>query len=130
MAFYHYVEECYKDGKPRYLSDESSSHIKLISHAEYMNMSVKDVQDLLRQKHILLTDTPLCPLNFDEKGLQVLTNLDAMIEFQGSFTFFQIIFFFDKQYHHLRPVYSHSERLYSSALQRTTLAHFSKRKTP
>jgi hypothetical protein len=46
-------------------------------------MSTKDVQILLRTKHILVQDMPDDGLCFDEKGLGTLTTLDAKIPLQG-----------------------------------------------
>lgn len=53
-------------------------------------MPVKLVQAVLRHQHILITDFPTelivpsdQPVAFDEAGLQLLTNIENTIEFQG-----------------------------------------------
>ena len=54
-------------------------------------MSVKEVQDVLRVQHIVITDFPLelvgpthGPVAFDEAGLHHLRNLESPIKFQGT----------------------------------------------
>lgn len=44
---------------------------------------MKEVQALLGQKHIVITDVPMDTVGFDEDGLQILTNLDARIDIRG-----------------------------------------------
>jgi hypothetical protein len=50
-------------------------------------MSVSEVQKKLRLRHLVITDMPVeqvdVPVEFDEAGLQELTNLDSKIHIQG-----------------------------------------------
>ena len=78
------------DGKPRYISDPDTTSIHILSYADYKLLSVRAVQYLLRNQHLVITDFPtehVAPtdqvIEFDEAGLQLLTNLEAPIEFQG-----------------------------------------------
>jgi hypothetical protein len=87
---YDFVETNYVKGKPRYISDPKTSHIRIISYVQYKALSVKEVQTMLRDRHIVITDFPVeeiiptdGPVAFDEAGLQVLRNLEAPIKFQG-----------------------------------------------
>ncbi len=73
----------YVNEKPRYLSEPKSSYITVIKYADYKAMSVKAVQDELRNRHIVITEFPtelIVPtdnVKFDEAGLQLLKNLEA-----------------------------------------------------
>ena len=81
--------ENYVEDQPRYISDPKTSHVKVLSYVEYKCMAVSEVQLLLRDQHLVITDFPIQQVveaeqvDFDEAGLQVLTNLEAPIEVQG-----------------------------------------------
>ena len=68
--------------EPRY-----QSAVKVIPYAQYRKLSVAEVQTILRLQHIVITDIPTeqddMPVQFDEAGLQELTNLDSKIHIQG-----------------------------------------------
>jgi hypothetical protein len=85
--FYHYVQHFYIDGQPRHIVSPDRSFIAILSLAEYREMSVQTVQNILRDKHILITGMPVQSISFDSKGLQTLTNLDARIDIQGESVF-------------------------------------------
>ena len=71
------------------MSQPDTSHIRVLSYADYKAMSVQAIQSLLRDYHIAITGFPTQNIveadhvDFDETGLQLLTNLEAPIEFQG-----------------------------------------------
>lgn len=48
-------------------------------------MSVLEVQEILRNKHIVVTNCPTQSLSFDAKGLRTLANLEVPIDIQGPF---------------------------------------------
>ena len=79
----------YVGDQPRYISDPDASHIRILTYAEYKVKSAGEIQSLLRDYHLAITDFPtdqVVPtdrIDFDEAGLQLLTNLEAPIEFQG-----------------------------------------------
>ena len=83
--------ENYVQDRPRYTSDPDTSHVRVLTYAEYKVKSVGEIQSLLRDYHLVITDFPtnqVVPtdrVNFNEAGLQLLTNLEAPIEFQGKF---------------------------------------------
>jgi hypothetical protein len=86
MKFQNEVDDCQVDDQPPYITQKDLSFIDVVPHANYEAMSVKDVQTLLRRKHIVVPDIPIKPLTFDEEGLQELTNMDAKVHVQGEFT--------------------------------------------
>jgi hypothetical protein len=88
------AEDNYVDDKPRYISHLDTTTIRIISYTDYKLLSVKAVQSLLRDQHLVITDFPTEQvaqtdqvIEFDEAGLQLLTNLEAPIEFQGKSNF-------------------------------------------
>jgi hypothetical protein len=77
-------------GLPRYLSNPNSSAVRIIEYEKYKALSVKEVQDVLRVQHIVITHFPLetvgpthGPVAFDEAGLRHLRNLESPIKFHG-----------------------------------------------
>ena len=82
MAFKDLVKSCDADsGLPRYLDGQSS--IEVIDNAEYLKLSIPQIQEKLRLRHLVITGRPTETVDFDESGLQVLTNLDSKVQFQG-----------------------------------------------
>ena len=88
---YELVVANYVENQPRYVSDPDTSQICVLTYAEYKLKSVEEIQSLLRDNHLAITGFPtdqVVPtdrVDFDEAGLQLLTNLEAPIEFQGKF---------------------------------------------
>ena len=70
-------------GQPRYLQEESFSSVKVIPYTQYKTMSTMEIQLMLRTWHLLITGMPTEVLEFDESGLQELTNLDSKVCIQG-----------------------------------------------
>ena len=59
-----------------------------MTEADFKRASVDDIQVLLRNKLILVTNTPnTAALNFED-GLSALTSLSAVIDIQGESSFF------------------------------------------
>ena len=85
------VVENYVQDRPRYTSDPDTSHVHVLTYVEYKVKSVGEIQSLLCDYHLTITDfptdqvVPTDQVDFDEAGLQLLTNLEAPIEFQGKF---------------------------------------------
>jgi len=67
------------------------SCVKIIEYQDYKALDVIAVQEILKEKHIVITGYPLeqvvrngDPVAFDEVGMQHLRNLDMPIKFQGN----------------------------------------------
>jgi hypothetical protein len=69
--------------------DDYQSAIEIIPYAEYQRLSVSETQTKLELRHLVITGVPTeqdeTRVQFDEAGLQVLTNLDSKIPIQGEF---------------------------------------------
>lgn len=73
------------EGLPLHVAQPSKSDFCILSNADYESKSDKEIQDLLRQKHIVVTGIPFRPrMKFDEDGLETLKALDATIDIQGN----------------------------------------------
>jgi hypothetical protein len=70
-------------GNPRYLEEGHFSSVQVIPYDQYKTMSTSEVQERLRQRHLVITGMPMDPVDFDERGLQELTNLESKVPFQG-----------------------------------------------
>lgn len=77
------VEANYVDGKPRYLSDPSTSVFRIVSEDEFKAMSDTMIQDILRQQHIVVTGRKRSEYSFDLDGLETLAALDKPIIIHG-----------------------------------------------
>ena len=85
------VEEGYVNRVPKHhfpaarspIFDPKGSAIYITSWADFMKMASTDVQQIFRHRHILVTNTPVTPLNFDEEGLSTLGPLHQKCVFQG-----------------------------------------------
>ena len=73
----------YKDGLPLHLSNPERSAFTTMSELEFLRMSTGDIQELLRRKHILISDCFFQPLDFDEAGMRTLCPPWQTIEVQG-----------------------------------------------
>jgi hypothetical protein len=86
-AFKDHVISCNTpNGTPRYLDKGYQSAIEVITYAEYQRLSVAEAQAKFRLRHLLITDVPSEleePIQFDEAGLQELTNWDSKIHIHG-----------------------------------------------
>ncbi len=91
-GFYDAVIEPFEGSRPPHVSSPTQSCIAVMSEVDYMLLSVSEVQNILRHKHIVVTGMAMKPLNFDAKGLRELTNLSAKIPFQGAICCQPLIF--------------------------------------
>jgi hypothetical protein len=69
------------------LEDGYQSTIEVIPYIDYERLSASEVQSKLSLRHLVITDVPSeygeTPIEFNEAGLQVLTNMDSKIHIQG-----------------------------------------------
>jgi hypothetical protein len=75
--------EQYENGLPLHLSHPDRSAFATMSESEFSSKSAGDIQELLRHKHILISDRTFQPLKFDEDGLRTLCSPWQPIEIQG-----------------------------------------------
>jgi len=75
--------EQYEGGLPLHLKDPGRSAIKTMLESEFLTMSSKEIQDVLRHQHILISDCAFQQLKFDEDGLRTLCPPWQTIEVQG-----------------------------------------------
>lgn len=82
-AFLDAIEASYVNGKPLHVARPSQSILAVYSEQEFRHMADKEVLEVLRHKHILITDRPGEPCNFDEDGLSQLKLLTFPVTIQG-----------------------------------------------
>jgi hypothetical protein len=75
--------EQYEDGLPIHLSNPQQSSITTMSESDFQKMSAKEVQDMPRHTHILVSGCALQRLEFDKDGLKTLCSPRDTIEVQG-----------------------------------------------
>ena len=81
----------YEDGYPIHLSNPKKSAITAMSMSHYEKMTIKEVQDTLRNTHILISDCVGPALQFNRDGLRTICSPNVTIEVHGKFQFpFQI----------------------------------------
>ena len=73
----------YENGLPLHLSNPERSAFTTMSELEFLRMSTGDIQELLRRKHILISDCFFQPLDFDKAGMRTLCPPWQTIEVQG-----------------------------------------------
>ena len=84
----HVVSCNAENGQPRYLVEGYQSGIEVIPYEEYKRLSASEVQSKLAVRHLVITHIPMEldeTVEFNEAGLQELTNLDSKIHIQGMF---------------------------------------------
>ena len=83
------IEKCYKGGRPLYVKDATQtaptkeSIFKIISEAQFVNMEVSEVQQILRKQHIVITDKRYKEQSFQQALLDVAA-LDWVTSIQGA----------------------------------------------
>lgn len=80
------VEEYYVNGKPRYLSDPSTSVFKILTEEEFENQRDGEIQNILRRQHILVIGMKKPKYGFDPDGLETLAPLDKLIIIHGKYS--------------------------------------------
>lgn len=76
--------EQYQEGFPLHLSDPTRSAIVVISATDFGHKSAGEIQEILRKKHILISDCEEdTNFKFDKAGLDTLCLSIHPIEVQG-----------------------------------------------
>ena len=89
-ALFTRIEEGYDEGKPLYLIDNrqttpsKKSVFKIISEAEFVALEPSEVQNILREQHIVVTGMQHKVKNFEEALLEI-ADLDWTIPIQGGY---------------------------------------------
>lgn len=71
------IEEGYEDGQPLYINDnrrttpKKESVFKIISEADFVEMEDSEVQEILREQHIVVTDMRHQKKSFEEALLDI-----------------------------------------------------------
>jgi len=73
----------YERGLPIHLSNPDKSIFETMSEEAFSAKGAGDIQDILRCKHILISDCDSELLQFDEDGLRTLCSPWQTIELQG-----------------------------------------------
>lgn len=67
-----------------HLSNPQESCIAVLTEEEYTGMSDRQIQNLLRNKNLLISESQVAPLKFDEDGLRTVAPLYTKIGIQGT----------------------------------------------
>ena len=92
QALFNQIEEGYEDGQPLHVRDNRQttstreSVFKIISEAEFVKMEQSEVQQTLREKHIVVTGMRHEKRGFEEALLDIV-ELDWVTAIQGVVTF-------------------------------------------
>jgi hypothetical protein len=73
----------YQDGLPLHLSNPAQSVVAVMSAMEFNRKSAGEIQEVLRSKHLLISDCEQGPLKFDKAGMATLCMPTHPIEVQG-----------------------------------------------
>ena len=77
----------YSGGLPLHIADPTRSAFRILSKAEFDEMSDRDVIDGLRKQHFLITGASDPAFRFDRDGMRtVCHNLKTVVELQGGLT--------------------------------------------
>lgn len=79
----HSIQEKYIDGMPLFIVNPTESIFKIMTEMEYCAMSIPDVQEILRTKHIVVKKRPFTDWKFDEEGLRTLRPLNEPVTIHG-----------------------------------------------
>lgn len=77
------AEKYYINGKPRHISDPSTSVFKILTKDEFEDMEDKEIQSILLHQHILVIGGKKPKYGFDLDGLETLAPLDKPIIIHG-----------------------------------------------
>jgi len=85
LDFEKAVAANYVNGLPLHIARPEDSIFHIIPEVEYQAKSPREIQEILRTKHILVTNHSEPPLKFDKHGLRTLCqNLSNSVTLQGS----------------------------------------------
>ncbi|KAJ3502883.1 hypothetical protein NLJ89_g8689 [Agrocybe chaxingu] len=76
------VEASFIAQQPPHVADPNRSVLAVMTLEEYNTKGVREIQAILRRKHIVVTGLPPSDLKFDEAGLETLASLDAIVDIQ------------------------------------------------
>lgn len=79
------AENHYVNGKPRHISDPSTSVFKVLTKDEFEDMEDREIQSILLRQHILITKGKKPKYGFDLDGLETLAPLDKPIIIHGEY---------------------------------------------
>jgi hypothetical protein len=73
----------YKDHRPLWVGSPDQSVFCVISKGEFENKSEMEIQELLKERHIVVLDQFEPTLEFDERGLSTLGDLYKSVTIHG-----------------------------------------------
>ena len=77
------LQRNYVNEKPLFITDPSRSIFKILSDSEFRTWPIRKIQEILRTKHIVVTDRRTQDFRFDERGLRTLRPLNEPITIHG-----------------------------------------------
>jgi hypothetical protein len=77
------IKAGFVNGLPPHISDIENSCFCIMSEDEFEEKSVEEIQRIMKEKHILVTDLHSSVLKFDAKGLSSLASLSIVTDIQG-----------------------------------------------
>jgi hypothetical protein len=85
------VERLYQDGRPLHHlpsarskeNSDGASSIFVVDHAVFSQMSGKDIQEIFRERHILVLGVPTEQMGFNPEGLATMGSLMTPRQGQG-----------------------------------------------
>jgi hypothetical protein len=77
------VRAGFQDGLPLHVSNPEKSVFAIMTESAYEKKTVKEIQEIFRHKHIVITEMRTTPLHFDARGLSTLTGLSTIADIQG-----------------------------------------------
>jgi hypothetical protein len=72
------------DGVPLHVAHPADSAFKILPFAEFQSLTALQLQDLLRQKNLVVTNNSKPGVQFNERGLRMLSPLDSLVPIQGA----------------------------------------------
>lgn len=82
-AFDKAIQAGFVDGRPLHIADPEKSAFRVMTETEFEEKPIEEIQEILREKHIIVMDIQSAPLKFDAENLSTLWNLLAVTHIQG-----------------------------------------------
>lgn len=73
------IQEHYVENQPLMLANGENSQIKVLTELEYTSQTMREIQEILQTKHIIVTNRTIPHHDFDEDGLRTLRPLNEPI---------------------------------------------------
>ena len=89
--FQHAIKSHYFNGLPRHLSRPSQSIFKVLTEVKYLSLKPLEIQELLRNQCIVVTERTNEALQFNEAGLRTLAPLHKVVDVQGKSCAFSVL---------------------------------------